>query len=101
MSVLIKGMTMPESCYDCDMMELSGVVRCEHAYATDNSTWGRALNCTLIELPDHGDLIDRDALKEPKGCYTPIKWSYEYGASIRLEDINKAHVVIPAERSGG
>lgn len=60
MSVLIKGMKMPKSCYDCDMLELSGVVGCNHAYDTKNSDWGRALNCPLIELPPHGDLIDRD-----------------------------------------
>lgn len=62
MSVLIKGLKMPQSCYMCDMIELSGVVGCKHAYDTRNSEWGRALNCPLIELPDHGDLIDRDAL---------------------------------------
>ena len=37
MSVLIQGLTMPESCYDCDMLKLSGAVRCKHAYDTSNS----------------------------------------------------------------
>lgn len=83
MSVLIKGMKIPNSCYDCDMLELSGVVGCKHAYDTKNSTWGRALNCPLIELPDHGDLIDREKLNATD--------SWEW---IRY----LSPVVIPAER---
>ena len=88
MSVLIKGMKMPQSCYMCDMLELSGVVSCEHAYDTSNSEWGRALNCPLIELPDHGDLVDRDAIlrKVPK-------WYWE-----ALETLTQIPAVIPAER---
>ena len=89
MSVLIKGMKMPQSCYDCDMLELSGVVGCKHAYDTKNSEWGRTLNCPLIELPDHGDLIDRDKVWVRTMDYCDLE-----------EAILKAPAVIPAERSG-
>ena len=53
----------------------------------------------IIPLPDHGDLIDRDALKEPVGSYLPIKWTYEYGHIITWKDISTATAIIPAERS--
>lgn len=103
MSVLIKGMKIPQSCYMCDMLELSGVIGCKHAYAPSNSEWGRALNCPLIELPDHGDLIDRDALmaryaEEVKPSNNsdfmrPPRWN----DAVQLTEL--APVVIPAERS--
>ena len=120
MSVLIKGMKIPQSCYDCDMLELSGVVGCGHAYATNNSEWGRALNCPLIELPDHGDLIDRDELIgemkhsfgeetivtftiNMKGFKSTIKtWpgepTFEQQCNL-TEFVRHSPVVIPAERS--
>ena len=116
MSVLIKGMKMPQSCFMCDMQELSGVVGCKHAYDTSNSEWGRALNCPLIEIPDHGDLIDRDAFRK--------KWKFSESCNRCERDasrcqylvhetdgyeemspvdvcwmLSKAPVVIPAERS--
>lgn len=92
MSILIKGLKMPKMSTCIDIVILAdGTVVC---YDDDDKKIGEA-----VELPDHGDLIDRDALKEPVESYTPIKWSYEYGASIRLEDIDHAPVVISAERS--
>ena len=97
MSVLIKGMEIPANCQNCFASDdESRFCRAAKKYIP---MLGKPKFCPLIELPDHGDLIDRDALKEPVGSYTPIKWSYEYGASIRLEDIDHAPVVIPAERS--
>lgn len=100
MSVLIKGMEMPKSCFDCDMLELSGVVGCKHAYDTNNSEWGRALNCPLIELPDHGDLIDRDIVDR----MAVRAWMRNSdGNDAMAELIEKIRVevpaVIPAERS--
>ncbi len=62
MSVFINGMKIPQSCYDCDMLELSGAIGCKHAYDTKNSTWGRALDCPLIDVPDYGDYIIREEL---------------------------------------
>lgn len=98
MSVLIKGMKMPQSCFDCDMLELSGVVGCKHAYDTKNSEWGRALNCLLIDLPDHGDLIDKDALVD-KAEFICDAFSGRAGFVVWANDVVNAPVVIPAERS--
>ena len=70
MSILIKGMDMPETCEECSF----------HCYHSDgkyvcvatplfypmnlaNSKGIRKDFCPLVEVPEpHGDLIDRDAL---------------------------------------
>ena len=68
MSILINGMEMPTSCKDCP---LAGDFKCnlmpsipalckEYDMAVQNGK--RLNNCPLVELPPHGDLIDRDAL---------------------------------------
>lgn len=55
-------------------------------------------NCPLIELPDHGDLIDRDALKE-KAHKLPNGYNHGYFHKCVDELFADAPVVIPAERS--
>ena len=65
--ILIRGMEMPESCADCpicyDMMECSvsplrfwnGRTELEQFVFCNE----RHPSCPLVELPEHGDLIDR------------------------------------------
>ena len=56
MSVLIKGMKMPDSCYHCKIAE-----SCGHYIA--NYTNRRHPDCPLIALPDtHGRIVDADEL---------------------------------------
>ena len=69
--ILIRGMEMPESCADCpicyDMMECSvsplrfwnGRTELEQFVFCNE----RHPSCPLVELPEHGDLIDRDAVQ--------------------------------------
>lgn len=87
MSILIKGMKMPTSClkggcpvdgFFCQLWEDKYWSRVE------NPEKMRHRDCPLVELPDHGDLIDRDAL------IATDSWEW-----IR----HLAPVVIPAERS--
>lgn len=82
MSVLIKGMKKPDNCEVCP-----------YAFCHLDTR-----NCPIVEIQNHGDLIDRDELKEPVGSYLPLKWTYEYGHIITWEDIITAPAVIPAER---
>lgn len=77
--VYIKGMKTPQSCYMCDMLELSGVVGCKHAYDTKNIDWGRALNCPLIEVPDNNAKEDvllqlMDDLNIAEECEKCPRW---------------------------
>ena len=72
--ILIRGLSLPES----------GFLNIE--IAADGSIWKKfdgLLDATAIELPEHGDLIDRDALPKER-----VEW----------EDIVNAPVVIPANK---
>ena len=72
MSVLIKGMEMPENCRDCEFwcmcrnphrMYCKSINRQLEADEENEIGKKRLSDCSLIEVPaPHGDLIDRDAL---------------------------------------
>jgi hypothetical protein len=67
MSVLIKGMEMPEKCGSCDLFHVESPMHCTvvKGHKTVGAPYGmpRPDWCPLVEIPEpHGDLIDRDAL---------------------------------------
>ena len=72
MSVLIRGMEMPESCCCCtffEELEDDSVCTVCHARKHNNSLdhvsiFKRADWCPLVEVPQHGRLIDADVLKK-------------------------------------
>lgn len=91
MSVLIKGMKMPQSCHEC----VAGYGGCcfvapaeADGICPDN---GRADFCPLIPIPPHGRLIDADALRaEVKKHATPSDaWVFSL--------IRTAPTIIPGE----
>ena len=67
MSVLIKGMEMPTSCEDCP---LGDSLHCQ-VLPSVPALWAEYTNairekrlhsdCTLVPVPPHGDLIEREA----------------------------------------
>ena len=60
MSILIRGMEMPKSCTDCRFL-VDGW--CYAALPGSKEERIRtSFYCPLVEVPPHGDLIDRDAL---------------------------------------
>lgn len=69
MSVLIKGMEMPKSCFNCKMMVAKAVNEIEimkYCCFLRKTALGvnRRKDCPLIEVPTpHGRLIDADALQ--------------------------------------
>lgn len=90
MSVLFKGMKMPKSCWECRCRDCEDFCVLLNVDCTE--TYGKRLdNCPLIELPDHGDLIDRDAL-----C---VRGGRNCGKTFLAELLKNAPVVILAERS--
>lgn len=98
MSVLIKGMTMPKCCDDCQLLyDCFSCIVTGYSLAMINwdSEHKRLTDCPLIELPDHGDLIDRDALKNELFTDT-TDCDLEM---IEFEYVSAAPVVIPGERS--
>lgn len=63
MSILIKEMAMPKNCAECEISQAYDIrsTWCPLTFTTQ-AELKRQDNCPLIELPPHGDLIDRDAL---------------------------------------
>lgn len=112
MSILIKGMEMPKTCLEC--------WNCDRNFRDEegepikdwmclllfeqvgDSTKTRLNGCPLIELPDHGDLVDRDALMMKMweaSAYAPNHCSWVNARVVFVRDIEDAPVVIQAERS--
>ncbi len=65
MSILIKGMEMPTSCWDCYFQDCGNCVLNRHK-VVDKCILDdcRDEDCPLVELLPHGRLIDADELRE-------------------------------------
>ena len=90
MSVLIKGIYLPQNETYLDLViTADGNVCC---YDHEGVSVAKA-----VELPDHGDLIDRDALFDDNSW----DWFNEWGSTVnkQAELVVNAPVVVPAERS--
>jgi hypothetical protein len=80
--ILIRGMELPKDCGKC--------------FVGDRTIC--ADGCVLIELPEHGDLIDRDAFRAENEYYLNrefINPKYEDTLDDLLKD---APVVIPSNK---
>ena len=96
MSVLIKGMQMPESCCKCEYSycePISGLSRCKLTNLfihDDNDKFPES--CPLVGLPEHhGRLIDADEL-EPDADYDDGEfWAYS------VTQVCNAQTMIEAE----
>lgn len=67
MSILIKGMEMPESCFYCPFVEKTNPD--EYVCMARNEEFSlvfghRDKDCPLVEIPPHDRLIDADAFEE-------------------------------------
>ena len=103
MSVLIKGMKMPEKCGSCDLFNVELPMHCTvvKGHKTVGAPYGmpRPDWCPLVEVPEpHGDLIDRDAIEKSgryevyffkgrttKVCFVTDKYLDEFNAVIEAE----------------
>lgn len=62
MSILIKGATLPNSCWDCEA-DFAYQIGCELWQDYEEFCERRHPNCPLVEIPKpHGRLIDGDKL---------------------------------------
>ena len=63
--VYIKGMKMPEKCEDCRFLDgHNNGCRVVHMITLQRIHQKKPGWCPLVEVPDHGDLVDRDALED-------------------------------------
>lgn len=106
MSILIKGLEMPQSCWDCMFcldFEFLFPYECaaankEFENGIDEYEHSRPNWCPLIELPPHGRLIDKDALlSQYGGMIITAKVDYAEGLRDAIQDIQNAPTVIEAE----
>ena len=108
MSVLIKGMEMPSSCWDC---EVGGAKQMDNAtcpfysmefWEQENYQDKIADGCPLVHVPPHGRLGDLDALyshikDEQRKCNDPYDgWSE---CQVALGFVNTAPTIIQAEEA--
>ena len=89
MSVLIKGMELPKNCHNCELLTrievtYGAVYACQILNEVIGNVMVRQIRCPLVEIPPHGDLIDRDALPTSR-----VEW----------EDIVNAPTIIESEAS--
>lgn len=102
MSILIKGMKMPK-----DKPVTINIWADGHVYILGKNPM--MLHDAAVELPDHGDLIDRDAMRKDwkfsDSCNRCERDAYrcQYHEEMSTMDVcgmlDDAPVVIPAERS--
>ena len=101
MSLIIKGMDMPEKCENCPCYDyIDYVCRADDCFAPFDveNPEERSEHCPLIEIPTpHGRLIDADALMECRlepNHYEELKDGY-----IPDYDLDSAPTIIEAEVS--
>lgn len=93
MSVLIK-MEMPNNCRDCPLEDAYDGYNCR--IIPKSANWGlgeRPSWCPLVEVPTpHGDLIERDKLREKEFIHDGDAY-----AVVMSRDIRNAPTIIPAD----
>ena len=100
MSVLIKGMEIPKSCMLCpfcmpEANEDNGEICVISGQFPLMNKEERNIECPLVEIPPHGDLIDINELK--KKIIEPEYMDKDDFWDNVLYQINHAPVVIEAE----
>ena len=102
--IYIKGMKMPESCWNCDIgcSEYSDDIGCpfyDLEYVDQRAYKGtRHEGCPIRNVPAHGDLIDRDKLR----TYTVTRAEIIDGEIVEkkllyADDVFNAPTIIEAE----
>lgn len=106
MSVVIRGMKMPEDCPVCPLAHWNKLDRftgCEikkrYFDKADMETRGRPDFCPLVEIPPHGRLIDSSAIGLTGFEIVMCDGDYKEALKMLLEKIERAPTVIEAEVS--
>lgn len=107
MSVIVKGMDMPDSCAVCRFAGRGGyfmerIVCMFTGENEDAENVDRLPDCPLVALPDHhGDLIDRDEFKETLDYYIrEAGWSDEHNEAltwVKDDFIDAEMIIVEAE----
>lgn len=95
--ILIRGVEMPNSCLDCDVL-----AHCKHRDPAHSYYFSkRPPGCPIIQLPEgHGRLIDGDELQHIIGSFS-LAWEYGQGVSDCFAALLSAPTIIKAEGETG
>ena len=106
MSGIYISMEMPENCHECELVDV--LVNCPCRMMPCDEFWGNSSlaveghkDCPLIPVPDHGRLIDGDALSEEhrKRAYETNGGSYQFHITAKAW-VDEAPTIIPADKEG-
>ena len=98
--ILIRNMEMPKGCYDCTLLnEDYDPYTCpidQHCLGLVSDT-KRSKKCQLVEIPKHGELIERDYIRK---AFEVLFRNYLPEPQVReaYRIINNAPTVIPASK---
>ena len=104
--IYISGMEMPKQCVSCKLwtMQIIGGKGYDICRAVDKvmkQPYGRQDFCPLISVPDHGRLIDADALVRElnsiRVTFGSTNGLVEGGLNIAVSTANRIPTIIPAE----
>ena len=81
---------LPTSCFDCPCSHFAycRTIACGvtgKTISAPDCEKMRLDSCPLVPVPEHGDLIDRDALKEQLEYVASLEWNQRVGASPGIE----------------
>ena len=98
--IYIPNMEMPKACIFCELYDHENYW-CNAARKDVEPCFGEKLCsfCPLISVPDHGDLIDRDASLYALGrIVIPDDLAYTIGHDMAKRFFEKATVIIPEDK---
>ena len=98
--IYIPGMYMPLNCVDCPFVDFE--YRDCLVDENEHGDLNNPENCPLTPVPDHGDLIDANALlHDMNRMVLPDDLAYTIGHGIAERFIEKAPTIIPADGKEG
>ena len=96
MSILIKGIEMPDGCRDCKFQNDTICMLIDGCWYDESNGANRRPECPLVPVPPHGRLIDADALLKTNN---PVGKSMVFGGQYVYteNEIQAAPTIIEAE----
>ena len=91
MSVIIRGMDMPENCWDCPCSHdlWCNVCGKDVSHVTEYGNEARDEDCPLFPVPEHGRLIDADE-------FTALMFADPYQDFVHI--IEQMPTIIPEDK---
>ena len=103
--ILIRGMDKPGGCDDCDFCKIQDInfdllYYCSRTerFIDEEEACNIPSDCPIHELPEHGDLIDRDKLLEEDIDLFIEYDDFEDESGCSTDVIRNAPVIVPSNK---